>query len=115
MLVKQRTVILRMSVRKDKTSLMSKLIELGGEPACRDNEGRSCLHLAANNDSASAARILLQHKVRRGNIHTDQQVTGYDVSQCHICIYSLQNPIFKILWNFLKCCYIFYSFPTEMC
>ena len=104
-----------MSVRKDKTSLMSKLIELGGEPACRDNEGRSCLHLAANNDSASAARILLQHKVRRGNIHTDQQVTGYDVSQCHICIYSLQNPIFEILWNFLKCCYIFYSFPMEMC
>ena len=38
--------------------------KLGGDPSCRDNEGRSCLHLAANNDSASAARILIQHKVR---------------------------------------------------
>ena len=52
------------SVRKDKTCLMSRLIELGGDPSCRDNEGRSCLHLAANNDSISAARILIQHKVR---------------------------------------------------
>ena len=42
---------------------MTKLIELGGDPACRDNDGRSCLHLAANNDSASAVRILLQYKV----------------------------------------------------
>ena len=78
-MVKQRTVILRMSVRKDKTSLMSKLIELGGEPACRDNEGRSCLHLAANNDSASAARILLQHKVRRGNIDTVGPITSVSI------------------------------------
>ena len=57
------------SVRKDKTCLMSRLIELGGDPSCRDNEGRSCLHLAANNDSASAARILIQHKVRWSSIH----------------------------------------------
>ena len=52
-----------LSARKDKTCLMTKLIELGGDPSCRDNEGRSCLHLAANNDSASAARILIQNKV----------------------------------------------------
>ena len=51
-------------VRKDQTCLMTKLIELGGDPACGDNEGRSCLHLAANNDSPSAVRILLQYKVR---------------------------------------------------
>ena len=51
------------TARKDKTCLMAKLIELGGDPACGDNEGRSCLHLAANNDSASAVRILLQYKV----------------------------------------------------
>ena len=57
------------SVRKDKTCLMSRLIELGGDPSCRDNEGRSCLHLAANNDSISAARILIQHKVRWSSIH----------------------------------------------
>ena len=50
--------------RKDQTCLMTKLIELGGDPACGDNEGRSCLHLAANNDSPSAVRILLQYKVR---------------------------------------------------
>ena len=52
------------TARKDKTCLMAKLIELGGDPACGDNEGRSCLHLAANNDSPSAVRILLQYKVR---------------------------------------------------
>ena len=51
------------TARKDKTCLMAKLIELGGDPACGDNEGRSCLHLAANNDSPSAVRILLQYKV----------------------------------------------------
>ena len=52
------------TARKDQTCLMTRLIELGGDPACGDNEGRSCLHLAANNDSASAVRILLQYKVR---------------------------------------------------
>ena len=49
---------------------MTKLIELGGDPACRDNEGRSCLHLAANNDSPSAVRILLQYKVRELQSYT---------------------------------------------
>ena len=62
-------MMMMVSVRKDKTCLMSRLIELGGDPSCRDNEGRSCLHLAANNDSASAARILIQHKVRRSSLH----------------------------------------------
>ena len=94
-----------MSVRKDKTSLMSKLIELGGEPACRDNEGRSCLHLAANNDSASAARILLQHKVRRGNIdtvgpiHTNKSLD----TMCHSV--TSVSILYKILFS--KFCGIF--------
>ena len=94
---------MRMSVRKDKTSLMSKLIELGGEPACRDNEGRSCLHLAANNDSASAARILLQHKVRRGSIHTVgpiQTIKSLDT----MCVTSV-SILYKILFS--KFCGIF--------
>ena len=58
--------LLLLSTWKDKTCLMSKLIELGGEPSCRDTEGRTCLHLAANNDSVTAVRILIQHKVRKG-------------------------------------------------
>ena len=66
-----RLVMLNLSPRKDKTCLMTKLIELGGDPACRDNEGRSCLHLAANNDSVSAVRILLQHKVSEVIIFSD--------------------------------------------
>ena len=66
-----RHVMLIPSARKDKTCLMTKLIELGGDPACRDNEGRSCLHLAANNDSVSAVRILLQHKVSEVIISND--------------------------------------------
>ena len=68
-------MLINATARKDQTCLMTRLIELGGDPACGDNEGRSCLHLAANNDSASAVRILLQYKVR--NISHD--IINHDI------------------------------------
>ena len=43
--------------------LMTKLLELGADPKCKDGEGRTCLHLAANNDSSAAVEILMKEKV----------------------------------------------------
>ena len=43
--------------------MMARLLEMGAAPRCQDGEGRTCLHLAANNDSRAAAEILIKMKV----------------------------------------------------
>ena len=43
--------------------MMARLLEMGADPRCQDGEGRTCLHLAANNDSRAAAEILIKMKV----------------------------------------------------
>ena len=55
--------LLLLSTWKDNTTAMAKLLQMGADPQCRDAEGRTCLHLAANNDSVAAVEILLDHKV----------------------------------------------------
>ena len=44
-------------------AMMARLLEMGADPRCQDGEGRTCLHLAANNDSRAAAEILIKMKV----------------------------------------------------
>ena len=42
---------------------MTILLEMGADPNARDHEWRTCLHLAANNDSVPAVKLLLKYKV----------------------------------------------------
>ena len=49
---------------KDDLDTMTSLLQLGADPVTRDHEWRTCLHLAANNDSTLAVKLLLEHKVR---------------------------------------------------
>ena len=55
--------LLLLSTWRDRTVVMTKLLELGADPKCKDGEGRTCLHLAANNDSSAAVEILMKEKV----------------------------------------------------
>ena len=55
--------LMLLSTWKDRPVLMTKMLELGADPKCKDGEGRTCLHLAANNDSSAAVEILMKEKV----------------------------------------------------
>ena len=55
--------LLLLSTWKDSPVLMTKMLEMGADPKCKDGEGRTCLHLAANNDSTAAVEILMKEKV----------------------------------------------------
>lgn len=55
--------LMLLSTWKDRPALMTKMLELGADPKCKDGEGRTCLHLAANNDSSAAVEILMKEKV----------------------------------------------------
>ena len=55
--------LLLLATWKDNLATMSTLLSMGAEPTARDQEGRTCLHLAANNDSVPAVKLLLENKV----------------------------------------------------
>ena len=57
--------VMLLTTWRNNTRVMRRLLELGADPACQDNEGRTCLHLAANNDSVEAVQILISHKVKQ--------------------------------------------------
>lgn len=66
--------LMLLSTWRDNVKMMKKLLELGADPRCKDNEGRTCLHLAANNDSVEAVEILIKHKVRK---HLQSGLLGF--------------------------------------
>ena len=55
--------LLLLATWKDDLDTMTSLLRMGADPVTRDHEWRTCLHLAANNDSILAVKLLLEHKV----------------------------------------------------
>jgi ankyrin repeat protein len=52
---------------RDDLASLALLLACGASPAlARDHEGRTCLHLAASNDSVAAVTALLECKVPGG-------------------------------------------------
>jgi ankyrin repeat protein len=55
--------ILLLTTWKDDLDTMTITLQMGADPNARDHEWRTCLHLAANNDSVPAVKLLLEYKV----------------------------------------------------
>ena len=80
-------------------AMMARLLEMGADPRCQDGEGRTCLHLAANNDSRAAAEILIKMKVgprqsrhwTRGSVCVFSTGGGGAAGVTPVCYIALQT------------------------